>query len=126
MNYSDLSFDIDTKHPITGDTPRLINQSAINNSLKNLLLTPFGTVPHDRSKGSNLYKLIGELNTAILKYEVKTEVDFVIKTQEPRVELLDTLVLDDQTGNGIIINVIYRIKSSGQISKLDINLTLNR
>jgi phage baseplate assembly protein W len=126
MNYSDLSFDIDTKHPITGDTPRLINQSAINNSLKNLLLTPFGTVPHDRAKGSNLYKLIGELNTAILKHEVKTEVDFVIKTQEPRVELLDTLVLDDQTGNGIIINVIYRIKSSGQISKLDINLTLNR
>jgi phage baseplate assembly protein W len=126
MNYTDLSFEIDTKHPITGDIPRLINQSAINNSLKNLLLTPFGSIPHNRAKGSNLYKLIGELNTAILRHEIKSEVDFVIKTQEPRVQLIDTNVVEVQGGNGIVINIIYAIKSTGQISKLDINLTLNR
>lgn len=126
MNYTDLSLDLDIKHPLTGDIPRLQDVTSINNSLKNLLLTPLGSIPHNRSKGSNLHKLIGELNTAILKHEVRTEVSFVVKTQEPRVNLLDTLVRETDNGNGIIIDVIYSIKSTGKSAKLELNLTLNR
>lgn len=125
--YTDLNLAVNKKHPITGDIGRLYDATAINNAIKNLLFTKKGTIPHNRFKGTNLWKLLGELNTAVTRHLIKTEIQQTIIDHEPRVRLLDVKVESDTVNeNQVNIGIYYLILAVSQQSQLELSLSLNR
>jgi phage baseplate assembly protein W len=125
--YVDLSTSINTKHPISGDIGKLTDSIAINNAIKNLLFTRKGTIPHNRYKGTDLWKLLGEMNTAITRHNIKLQIEQTILDFEPRVKLLAVLVeKDEQDENKVNIAIGYSIIATNQQAVLQLDLSLNR
>ena len=127
FTYADLNVDLSVRHPITNDITRVFDTAAINNSIRNLLFTKRGTIPFSREKGTNLWRLVGELNTVRLRNSIQSEIYETIVTQEPRVNLIDVSVEQDRSNpNALNVNVVYSIKQSGQRGNFYMNLALNR
>lgn len=129
MIYTDLSLKVEAKHPISGDIGRLFDSTAINTAIKNLLFTKKGTIPFNRFKGTNLWKLVGEMNTAIVRHQAKTEVQECLINFEPRINVIQVDVYQgavDTDENSLFIKIVYSIKSTNSLGELDVKIDLNR
>ena len=107
-----LSFE---PNPITGDLTLLLNERAINNSLKNLVMIMPTEVPFDPDVGSMvrdyLFDVIDLGTSAILMMEIER----TIKFNEPRVELIEVEVDPQPDENHFMVNVTYKIVGYDQI-----------
>lgn len=124
--FIDANFDLTTIHPISKDMTRLIDAAAINNSIRNLILTKEKSIPFARDKGTIISSLIGELYNPILVGLVQDQVEYCINKYEPRVELLEVNVGGDQDANEIIIKIEYVIKQTGAAGGFTMSIALNR
>jgi len=122
--YTDIDLNVSKKHPITNDIGRLQDQACVKNSIKNLILTKVRTIPHKREKGSNIYGAIGELNVAILHYEIQSEIEFIISQYEPRAKLLDVVVNGEE--NSLSIRIIFAMNNGSSDTPIALDLALNR
>lgn len=107
-----LSFE---PNPITGDLTLLLNERAINNSLKNLVMIMPTEVPFDPDVGSMvrdyLFDVIDLGTSAVLTLEIER----TIKFNEPRVELIEVEVDPQPDQNHFMVNVTYKIVGYDQI-----------
>ena len=124
--YVDINLDIDAKHPITGDIGRLTDAQAINVSIRNLLFTRKGTIPWNRFKGTDLWKLIGETNTTLIRHIARDDIRNCLSRWEPRINLIDVTVDAGETENHLKIAIIYSIKGTGTRHDFEMDLSLNR
>ncbi len=107
-----LSFE---PNPLTGDLTLLLNERAINNSLKNLIMIMPTEVPFDPDVGSlirdYLFDVVDLGTSAVLTLEIER----TIKFNEPRVELIDVDVEPQPDLNQFMVNVTYKIVGYDQI-----------
>ena len=107
-----LSFE---PNPITGDLTLLLNERAINNSLKNLVMIMPTEVPFNPDVGSMvrdyLFDVIDLGTSAVLTLEIER----TIKFNEPRVELIEVDVDPQPAENHFMVNVTYKIIGYDQI-----------
>lgn len=115
--FSDLSLDF-LAHPLTGDIAILYDKDAINQSLKNILLTK----RHERffekfDVASRINELLFELYDNMLNIELKKEIKNTISNYEPRIELLEVTVVGIEQTNQILIKFFYRIRTFERIEE---------
>ena len=107
-----LSFE---PNPITGDLTLLLNERAINNSLKNLVMIMPTEVPFDPDVGSMvrdyLFDVIDLGTSAILMMEIERTIEF----NEPRVKLIEVEVDPQPDENHFMVNITYEIVGYDQI-----------
>ena len=102
----DLSF---TPHPIKKDVNIFVDDTAIINSIKNLLLTNHYERPFNPDLGSNVRKLLFENIDAVTAIMIEREITQTIANFEPRVSVIGTTVIPDYTNNGFNIQLYFNI-----------------
>lgn len=117
----DLSF---TPHPIKKDVNIFVDDTAIINSVKNLLLTNHYERPFNPDLGSNVRKLLFENIDAVTAIMIEREITQTIANFEPRVSVIGTTVIPDYTNNGFNIQLYFNIIN--RTEPITINFFLER
>jgi len=119
--FSDFLSDL-TPHPITKDLTRLRNDTAIRQSIKNLVLTNYNERLFQPNIGSNVNRSLFEPNDAFMEDELESSIRRTIEFNEPRASVLRVEVIPQSNGSTIGINIIFSIINSMQPQSLDIIL----
>lgn len=110
-------------NPDTGDLYRNINDFAIKESLKNLILTDQGERPFQPSLGSNIRQMLFNNIDAPMALMMKKTIEETIQNHEPRVVVRDVTVIPDDSHNMVSVTIFYTtINSPGQVQDLSLNL----
>lgn len=99
-------------HPITYDLLPLNDVSAINRSLRNLILTLNGERPFNSLLGTNLNKTLFETLDLRVTTDIESEIRNVITNFEPRVSLRSIVVTPDFEQNGYHVLIDYEVVGS--------------
>ena len=101
----DLNF---TPHPVTGDVGFKVDENAIKQAVKNLVLTQNFERPFHSEIGSSLRSLLFEPATPMTKEILRKTISDTITNFEPRVELIGVDInytLDDTAVN--VLSLIH-------------------
>jgi phage baseplate assembly protein W len=85
-NFSDLDLNF-TAHPVKKDITKYLNEYAILNSIKNLVLTNHYERPFQPDIGSNIRRLLFENIDTLVAAQLEKEVEDTITNFEPRVQI---------------------------------------
>ena len=117
----DLNF---TPHPVTGDVGFKVDENAIKQAVKNLVLTQNFERPFHSEIGSSLRSLLFEPATPMTKEILRKTISDTITNFEPRVELIGVDI--NYTLDDTAVNVRVRFKVINSFTPIDVNLTLER
>ena len=120
--YSDLNFFI-SKNPFTNDFAIRKDQNAINQSIKNIVLTNFGERPFLRSFGTDIYNSVFEHPNLIPFYADET-LRIALNTYEPRIKIIDIIYEIEETA--VDIEIIYSIVSLNITNRFNIVIERTR
>lgn len=109
--FKDISLSFKT-HPITYDLLSLNNVSAINRSLRNLILTLTGERPFNSLLGTNVNRTLFEMLDVRVTTDIETEIRNVITNFEPRVSLRSVIVTPNYDQNGYDVLIDYEVIGS--------------
>ena len=98
--YIDLSIGFEP-NPLTSDLPLVVDQRAIETSMRNLVLTRPGEVPFQSDIGSSVYDLLFDMNDEATASLVEDEILRTIEYNEPRVRIESVTVNNQTIGTGI-------------------------
>ncbi|UYA57618.1 baseplate wedge subunit [Synechococcus phage S-CREM1] len=105
-----------SKNPLTNDVISLKDESAVTQSIKNLIMTKFGEKLMDPSIGSDVYNMLFEPLDAFSALDLKDRILNTIRNFEPRVDVLDVLVTaTEDDDSAIVVTLTYRIIGEPQI-----------
>ena len=121
-NFTDISLAFEP-NPITGDLTVLKNERAINNSIKNIILTVPGEVPFDSTMGSQVSDYLFELFDAGTAGLLTLEVERAVKFNEPRAEIECVVVTPQPDQNQFFVAVRYKIVGYEEIFEVSQILT---
>ena len=119
--YSDFHKDL-TLNPVSGDIARRINEDAIKESIKNLILTDRGERLFQPLVGSDIRKMLFENITPEVVLLIKEMVTDTLETYEPRCSLVGVDVLSSIDGNEISIIIVYNTINSPDPITLNVTL----
>lgn len=102
----DIDFNF-TPHPLTGDIPVKTGYSAIEQSVKNIVLTNLYERGFNTKFGTNVKGSMFELFSNLDLLSLKDLITEAIQQWEPDVELVDVLVFNADTDNNAITLAIY-------------------
>ena len=117
----DLNF---TPHPVTGDVGFKVDENAIKQAVKNLVLTQNFERPFHSEIVSSLRSLLFEPATPMTKEILRKTISDTITNFEPRVELIGVDI--NYTLDDTAVNVRVRFKVINTFTPIDVNLTLER
>ena len=96
-------------HPVTRDVIPLKNESAIAQSVKNLVLTYLQERPFAPSLGSNvgasLFEIMDAGSAAVISDEIRNTID----NFEPRVKLMNVEVIPYYDSHAFDVTIVYEI-----------------
>ena len=121
--FSDLDLNF-TPHPVTGDVGFKVDENAIKQAVKNLVLTQNFERPFHSEIGSSLRSLLFEPATPMTKEILRKTISDTITNFEPRVELIGVDI--NYTLDDTAVNVRVRFKVINTFTPIDVNLTLER
>ena len=126
-----------------GDVYKRHDLRSIDQSVENILLTAKGEKPFDPDFGSNLRRLLFELNTSVTASMVENEIKTALRVYEPRVNVKEVKLYDNSadrevprgidniffysTGGGderhsLTVKIICEIKNTGQVVQTQVNM----
>lgn len=106
--YKDLDLNF-TIHPVKKDINKNIDEMAVINSVKNLILTNHYERPFQPDIGSNIQKLLFENMDNITAAAIQREIEQTIKNFEPRVNLNTVNVSPDFDNNTFRVGMEFYI-----------------
>ena len=121
--YSDFLTNLNT-HPVSRETLRFVNETAVTRSIRNLLSTQQGERLYQPEIGSNVSKLLFEPISNATSEVLKTTIRDTLDAYEPRAKVLNIQVIPDEDRNRYVVTVVYML-----INKQDpisVNITLQR
>ena len=108
-------------NPDTGDIYRNINDFAIRESLKNILLTDLGERPFQPTLGGDIRRQLFEQVDEKMVLNLKKTIEIAIHNHEPRVVLRDLAVVPDEDNHQLTVTVFYTtINSPGVLQELPV------
>ena len=117
----DLNFAI---HPLKKDVNKHLDQMAIINAVKNLVLTSHYEKPFNPDYGSNVRKLLFETLDIITASAIEREIQQTIESFEPRVRVISLAVIPDIENNGFTVRMQFYIVN--QTNPVSISFLLER
>jgi phage baseplate assembly protein W len=117
----DLSF---TTHPLTGDLATKTGIAAINQSLRNIILTNFYERGYFVEYGTNVKSSFFENNIGdVLLQGIRQNIIRAIENYEPQIEIIEvSVVTPDSDPTSININIYYSIINTTEEQQLSINI----
>lgn len=108
--YKDFSLGF-APHPLTGDVSSVVDERAVIQSIKNIVLTnqferPFSS----QDISGNITGLLFELADGILETTIKDELFIAIANYEPRATILDIITKLNPGGNSLVVTITFSIK----------------
>jgi phage baseplate assembly protein W len=121
--FSDFNLDF-TAHPVTKDVTKKLNENAIAQSIRNLLLTNFYERPFKPQLGSNLKKFLFEPIDNITTSLIQDAIFETLRNYEPRVTIQEVVATPNYDDQRYDVSVTFFVKNS--IELLTINFFLER
>lgn len=121
--YKDLDLNFNA-HPVKKDINKHIDELAVINSIKNLILTNHYERPFHPEIGSNINKLLFDNMDSITVSALRREIEQVIKNFEPRVNLSLIEVIPEYEDNKF--NIIMEFYILNRTEPVTIEFFLNR
>ena len=117
FTYSDIDLSFAKKS--NGDIFKKTSAAAVKQAVKTLIQTNFGEKPFNYFFGANIRALLFEPVGPDIVEDIKTNVRLAIENFEPRVELLDTRVLDEIDKNSLNVSVRFKIINTQEVVELE-------
>jgi phage baseplate assembly protein W len=102
----DLSFNI---HPVRKDINKHVDEQAVINSIKNIILTNHYERPFDPDFGSNIRAMLFENLDSITAISLEREILQSIENFEPRVRVSKVSAIPDYDNNGYSVKLEFLI-----------------
>lgn len=115
--FSDFLNNFD-RHPITNSLARLTNEDAIKQSLKNLIYTNLGERLFEPTIGSDVLASLFEPADIITQNKIITSIQNTVKSNEPRVNLVQTVVTPNPDNNSLTVSIVFSIINNPAIQTL--------
>jgi len=106
-------------NPLTSDLPAVLDQRAIEVSMRNLILTRPGEVPFQPDIGSNIYNLLFDMNDVATADLIEDEIYRTISFNEPRVQLVSVSVESNPEQYYFAATIKYKIIGSETILEVE-------
>ena len=106
--YKDLDLHF-TAHPVKKDVVKHVNEMAVINSVKNLILTNHYERPFQPDVGSNIQRLLFENMDNITASSIQREIAQTINNYEPRIVVQSIQVSPDFDNNSYNIGMQFYI-----------------
>lgn len=121
--YSDFltSFDIDS---VRQDLIRNVNEEAVKNSIRNLLLTNRGDRLFNNTFGSDIRAILFESHTPATEQILSDLIQNTIKNYEPRARVLEVRVQSDDEAHLVVATIVFSVINKEEPIVLE--LILNR
>lgn len=123
--FSDLDLNF-KPHPVTGDLVRKLDDNAIKQALKNLILIKNFEKPFHSDIGTPVSALLFEPLTPVTALMVRRAIIDQVSNFEPRVVLLDVEVIASEEQNSLYVSIVFRIVNSERPITLDMTLERTR
>lgn len=112
--YVDISLSWEP-NPLNGDITSLRNVRAVNNSLKNIVMTYPLEVPFNPEFGSEVSTMLFDPMDQATAGLMELEIERAIEMSEPRVDLIDVRVTPNDNEMYFVVDIEYQIIGSEQI-----------
>ena len=103
-------FDLDfSRNAVTNDINTIEDVISVKRSLKNLIQTNFYERPFQPELGCGIRELLFENFTPMTKIFLQKKIEEVILNYEPRVDLQNVGVDDDQDNNRLVVDIYFYV-----------------
>tara|TARA_B100001057_G_C22862703_1_gene955225 strand:+ start:804 stop:1229 length:426 start_codon:yes stop_codon:yes gene_type:complete len=102
----DLSF---SRNTVTNDVNVIEDVIAIKRAVKNLVQTNHYERPFHPELGCGVRELLFENFTPLTAVFLKRKISEVLQNYEPRIQLTNVAVDDDQDGNRLVVDIYFNI-----------------
>ena len=109
--FSDFDLDF-TAHPVTKDLSKKLNENAIAQSIRNLLLTAHYERPFKPDLGSNLRKFLFEPIDNVTTSLIQDAIFLTLKNYEPRIEIQEVVASPNYDENRYDITMSFFVKNT--------------
>jgi|SRR6185369_3080901 len=109
--YSDFLIDFD-RNPVTGNLARATDETAVKNSIKNIVLTSQKSWPFEPTLGSKAHDVTFEPADIISLEVLKETIAQAIQNNEPRARLISVQTNIDDDGNATATITFATLNSS--------------
>ena len=106
--FSDIDLDFN-RNTVTNDVNVVEDVSAVKRSVKNLVQTNFYERPFRPELGCGIRELLFEPFTPMTKIFLERKIEEVIVNYEPRVQLQNVAVDDDQDKNRLVVDIYFYV-----------------
>ena len=106
--YKDLNLDF-TRNTVTNDVVKIEDVEAVKRAVKNLVQTNFYERPFHPELGCGIRSLLFEPFTPMTKVFLERKIEEVLVNYEPRVEVQNTAVDDDQDRNRLVVDIYFYV-----------------
>lgn len=111
-------------HPMTGDIPTKSGYSAIQQSVKNIVLTNLYERGFNTKFGTNVKGSMFELFSNLDLLSLKDLINSSIAQFEPDVELIDVLVFNaDTDNNAITLGIYFTMFNNPNVQAIQLDLS---
>lgn len=98
------------KTPIGDELGRVVNESAVNQSIRNIIKTNLGERLFQPTIGSDILYSLFENNNGDIRGELEIYIENALKLSEPRVMLKGVEVNSDKSNNNAIdVTIVYNL-----------------
>ena len=104
----DLNFIV---HPVRKDIAKKVDEEAVKQSVKNLVLTKYFERPFQPELGCGVHSLLFDNMTPITTQNIKRSIEQVINNYEPRVELLNVDVVPKYEQNTYEVTIVFALRN---------------
>jgi len=116
-------FDLNMKmHPVTGKLIMRKNSDAVKQAVKSLILTDRGERPFRPLFGSDIKYRLFDLMDPAIEMNIKSDVDYAIKSYEERATLLGVGVDAEPDSNNLRVNISFSVRNSEASATVSLTL----
>ena len=107
-SFRDLDLDF-TRNAVTNDVNVVEDVVAVKRALRNLIQTNFYERPFQPELGCGVRELLFEPFTPMTKVFLERKIEEVLINYEPRAQLQNVDVDDDQDGNRLVVSIYFYV-----------------
>ena len=123
--FSDIDFNF-TRHPVTDDVTLKLDEQAVKQSVRALVLTGNYERPFHSEIGSNIRALLFEPAGPMFDALLKRAISDTILNFEPRVDLIDIRLRNNFDSNEVNVSIEFTIVNTLRPITLDVALKRTR
>jgi phage baseplate assembly protein W len=114
--YSDFMINFD-KNPVTGNLARVVNDDAVRQSLRQIVLTQMEEWPFHATLGSKIYRQLFEPIDSVTAIEIREAIEQACR-HEPRAQVVSVSVVPETQENGYRVTIYFYTTNTTQVQSV--------